>query len=484
MENVRELALDILLELERGEEYSNRLIKAVLDKYDYLDAREKSFVKRVAEGTLERRLELDYYLNARSGLPVRKMRPLIRCLMRMSVYQLLYMDSVPDSAVCNEACKLAGKRGFQSLRGFVNGVLRAIARERGSLPLPDEGSMPLQYLSVKYSMPEWLVELWAEEYGMTVTRKLLAALLEKAPVSLRFSTGLTAQEREAVCRDIRGRGACLTQSPYLPYVYRMEQGENVSALPGFAEGKYTVQDVSSALAVEIAQIGERDFVIDVCAAPGGKSILAAERARDGRVLARDISEEKTALIAENVRRMGIPNLEIQIFDGRDTDETLAESADVVLLDVPCSGLGVIGKKRDIKYRASAEGMRSLVELQREIVRASARYVRPGGTLVYSTCTIHSEENEAMVCYIARELGFQPVSIESILPKALREHAGSLESDLCRGERKTALTAQERAACVQFMPGYMQSDGFFAARFRREKEQGSRAETDNGCCDGR
>ena len=169
-ENIRELALEVLLALEKkdvrtGNEFSSRLITGTLDKYDYLDARDKAFFKRVTEGTIERQLELDYYLNAFSSLPADKMKPFIRCLLRLSVYQLLYMDNVPDSAVCNEACKLAAKRGFRALKGFVNGVLRNISRSKDSLPLPDVDREPVKYFSVKYSMPEWLVELWLEEYG-------------------------------------------------------------------------------------------------------------------------------------------------------------------------------------------------------------------------------------------------------------------------------------------------------------------------------
>ena len=152
--NTRELVLDTLLALERGEDFSHRLVKGVLDKYDYLDPRDKAFIKRLTEGTLERQIELDYHLDRFSRTPVKKMRPLIRCLMRMSVYQLLYMDAVPPSAVCNEACRLAQKRGFTSLKGFVNGTLRAVSRGRDSLVFPDEALCPVEHLSVKYSMPD------------------------------------------------------------------------------------------------------------------------------------------------------------------------------------------------------------------------------------------------------------------------------------------------------------------------------------------
>ena len=469
--NTRELILDTLLALEQGEEYSHRLIKAVLDKYDYLEAREKAFLKRVTEGTLERKLELDYYLDYYASLPVKKMRPLIRCLMRMSVYQLLYMDSVPDSAVCDEACKLAVKKGFRNLKGFVNGVLRRIAREKGVLPLPDQEKEPQKHLSVKYSMPEWLVEMWTGEYGEEVTLKLLEGLLEIHPVSLRFSSLIPEAELEKFCARMENRGISLKASPYLPYVYHAEHAEGLGNATEFLEGKCMVQDVSSALAVEAAGIGPRDFVVDVCAAPGGKSILAAEKALEGQVLARDISEEKLALVEENIARMGNKNLRMEVFDGTCTDEELAEKADVVLLDVPCSGLGVIGKKRDIKYRVNPEQLHKLTELQRRIVRASAGYVKPGGTLLYSTCTIHRKENEEMVKFLVRELGFEPVSLEGVLPQTVLVQKGRLKEALNRAGKEPAagLTEEESACCIQFLPGFMESDGFFVARFRRRIE---------------
>lgn len=469
--NTRELVLDTLLTLERGSDYSHRLIKSVLDKYDYLEAREKAFIKRLAEGTLERQLELDYYLDSYSSLPVRKMKPLIRCLMRMSVYQLLYMDSVPDSAACNEACKLAAKRGLGNLKSFVNGVLRKISRQKDFLPMPDEGKELVRYLSVKYSMPEWLVEMWLDEYGREITETLLKGLLEVHPVSLRFSTLISDEERERFCRDMGEMGMEMAQSPYLPCLYLTgSYMENLTSLPAFSMGKCTVQDVSSALAVEAAKVKEGDFVVDVCAAPGGKSILAAEKAGCGSVLARDISEEKVSITEENISRMGAENVEVQIFDGTCTDEALLGKADVVLLDVPCSGLGVIGKKRDIKYRVTKEKLCELEKLQKQIVAASAGYVKKGGTLLYSTCTIRREENEDMVRYIARELGFTPMQLEGILPGEVLAVKKQLEEKMREAgkEPKAGLTEEEAGACIQLLPGYMKADGFFIARFRREQ----------------
>ncbi len=462
-ENIREIVLDTLLVLERGEEFSHKLLRAVLDKYNYLDSRDKAFIKRVTEGTIERQLELDYYLNQFSSVPVRKMKPLIRCLLRMSIYQILYMDAVPDSAVCNEACKLAGKRKFQNLKGFVNGVLRNLSKNKGALPMPDERRNPTAYLSVKYSMPEWLVEMWLAEYGKEGTEKLLGGLLQIHPVSLRFRTTLSAGEREALVDKIRETGVTVTPSAYLPYVYNCSNIEGMNSLPGFEEGAFTVQDISSALAVEAAGIKAGDFVMDICAAPGGKTILAAEKA--DRVLSRDISESKVALIEENLERMQVSNVTTQVFDATVTDETYINQADVLIMDVPCSGLGVIGKKRDIKYHVTREGMESIIALQKEILKNSWQYVKPGGTLLYSTCTIHRGENEEMVHWIAENLPFEPISLEEEVADALL-----VAKRAVRADRRclSGLSQAEEAACIQLVPGYMEADGFFYAKFRRKE----------------
>lgn len=429
-ENTREIVLDTLLVLERGEEFSHRLIKSVLDKYNYLEERDKAFMKRLAEGTIERQIELDYYLNACSSVPVRKMKPLIRCLMRMSVYQLLYMDNVPDSAVCNEACKLAQKRKFGNLKGFVNGVLRSMARQKDNLPLPDAKAKPMEYLSVKYSMPMWLVEMWVKAYGQETTQKMLEGLLAIHPVSLRFRTDLTETERMELIGQIETTGAKLTESSLLPYLYALENTESITKLPGYEEGKFVVQDASSAMAVEAAGIKAGDYVVDICAAPGGKSMLAAEKA--GKVLSRDVSDAKVSLIEENIARMGLDNITVEVHDATVKDERLAEQADVVLADVPCSGLGVMGKKRDIKYHITPEKITSIGELQQEIIKSSWNYVKPGGVLLYSTCTINPGENEQMAAWIVENFPFE------------------LEEE------------------KQFIPGKDETDGFYYARLRRKQ----------------
>jgi len=476
--NSREIILDMLLVMEREKKYSNQLVREVLDKYDYLDVREKAFIKRITEGTTERRIELDYYLEHFSSVPVRKMKPLIRCLLRMSVYQLLYMDSIPDSAVCNEACKLAVKRKFQNLRGFVNGILRNIARNRKGLPMPDREKEPLAFLSVRYSMPEWLVEMWLDEYGPELAETLLEGLMRVHPVSMRFSGRADKEKRGRLLKAFEESGVEWRKSGYLSDLFLLEGCAGVGSLPGFGEGFLYVQDAGSALAVEAAGIREGDFILDACAAPGGKSIAAAEKTAGGAsgdmregpgwVLARDVTEEKAALMKENIRRLGLCNLTVEVHDATIFDETYREKADVLLLDVPCSGLGVMGKKRDIKYHATKEGLESLASLQREILRGCWEYVKPGGILIYSTCTINPGENEEMVRFITGELPFEPDSLEGLLPGQVLAERKRLEE--LRNEKGKPLSVplgeKEREACIQLLPGFMETDGFFIARFRR------------------
>ncbi len=414
-DNIREIVLDTLLEMERSRVYSNQAVKAALDKYDYLDSQDKRFIKRLAEGCVERRIELDYLLDQFSSVPVSGMKPLIRCLLRMGVYQILYMDGVPHSAACNEAVKLAGKRKFTNLKGFVNGVLRKIASRKDSLPLPDPEAEPLLYLSVRYSMPQWIVEMWLAEYGLEQTRELLEQLLTVHPVTIRFTRGVTEEQRRDYLLKWQKRGVQVTRSEYLDYAYYLEGVLGVTALEGYEEGAFMVQDVSSMRCVEAAGLKEGDRVMDVCAAPGGKALLAAEKV--SHVWARDVSEHKLDRIRENACRLGMEEkLELELWDACREDPDKAGSADAVFMDVPCSGLGVLGKKRDIKYHVTPDSLEELIKLQRRIIQGSWRYVKPGGVLMYSTCTINRRENQENCDWICENFPFVLEESQQLLPR--------------------------------------------------------------------
>ena len=431
-ENTREIVLDTLLEMERNKVFSHQLVKAVLDKYDYLDSQEKRFIKRLTEGCIERRIELDHCIEQYSSVKIHKMKPLIRCLMRMGTYQILYMDSVPDSAACNEAVKLAAKRKFTNLKGFVNGVLRKIAANKGQIPMPDAVKEPVEFLSVKYSMPSWIVEKFLNEYGMDTTVQVFDGLMEIHPVSIRFADTVSEEKKKEYIAAWEMRGLIVKKSPYLDYAYTLENTDGIAGLEGFEDGDFTVQDISSMLMVEAALIKSDDICMDICAAPGGKSMLAASKAKS--VLSRDVSSYKTELIQTNCERMGLGHkITTQVWDATVHDPEKVEYADVVIMDVPCSGLGVMGKKRDIKYNVTPESIESLLELQKAIIDASWQYVKKNGTLMYSTCTIDKKENQDMVAYICEKYPFV------------------LEED------------------KQILPGLMQADGFYYARLRRKSE---------------
>ena len=478
--NARELALDVLLELEKGGAYANALIRGTLEKYDYEDPREKALFKRLVECTLEHGLSIDWALNAVSAAPVAKMKPLIRSLLRLSAGQILYLDGIPDCAVCNEAVKLAKRRGFSGLAGFVNGVLRSLSRQKDGIAWPDPIQDPVKALSVRYSLPEWMISLWREQYGEAETEERLPGFVEQRPVIIRFRRDRTADggphagnwvrhETEApedpgavpqaearTVAAIRRMGVSAAPHPLFAGAWVLQNVPGVGSLPGFREGQFYVQDVSSMLAVAAAGIRPGMRVLDLCGAPGGKAVLASEYAgKDGLVLTGDVSEAKADLIRDNAARMGCENIEVQVRDARAFHPELEGWADAVLADVPCSGLGVMGRKKDIRYRVGRADLQALTDLQKEILSASWRCVRPGGVLLYSTCTVDRLENEDMVAYI-RGLGkaspedetvFETESLDAFLPEALRSE-------------------QTRTGMLQLWPGQHGTDGFFLARLRR------------------
>ncbi len=414
--NTREIVLDCLLEILEKKQYSHYVIKQVLDKHGYLDKKERSFIKRVTEGCIERCIELDYILDSFSKVPAKKMKPLIRNLMRMSVYQIFYMDGTPDSAVCNEAVKLAGKRGFSSLKGFVNGVLRNVARNKETITYPSKEKDLMAYLSVTYSMPEWIAKLWMERFGIEKAEQILQGLLTERPVTVRIEESLDVGKKEKLLREMEEVGISYTQVKDLPYAYELKNVDRVETIPGFADGLIMVQDAGSMAIIEAADIQKDQNVIDVCGAPGGKAIHAAGKLKNtGFVTVRDISERKVGMMEENIARSGYTNMKAEVFDATVLDEANIEKADVVVADLPCSGLGVIGRKADIKYRVQPEDVGSIAKLQREILSVVWKYVKPGGKLLYSTCTLTEEENEENAAWFLKNHPFEKIQERMLIP---------------------------------------------------------------------
>ena len=448
--NLRQLVMEMLLAVtvqhdDRPMEYSHVIIRDVLNKYNYLSGQEKAFMKRLFEGTLERMIELDYCIDQYSKVKVQKMKPVIRTIMRMSVYQILYMDSVPDSAACNEAAKLAGKKGFSTLKGFVNGVLRTIVREKEQIPYPDRKKDFALYLSVTYSMPMWIVTMWLEQLGEEKTEKLLQGLLAEHPVTIRVRD----ESVEKIEKALQSQGGTMEKQSYLPYAYRIAKTDDISRLPGYEEGAFVIQDVSSMLAVEALGIKPDMKILDICAAPGGKSMLAADKlAGTGKVEARDISEYKVMLMQENFDRCRLQNVEAVCQDATQKDERWMGQADIVIADVPCSGLGVIGKKRDIKYKMTPEAIQEIIALQEQILEQAVSYVKPQGLLLFSTCTINREENEAHLELLKNKYNMTPVSLDDTLPEILHSET-------------------TKQGYLQLLPGVHDTDGFFISVLKKQ-----------------
>jgi 16S rRNA (cytosine967-C5)-methyltransferase len=446
--NIRELALGILMEITEEEAYSHVVIRQVLEKYQYLEKRDRAFISRTVEGTLEHMIQMDYIIEQFSNVPVYNMKPLIRNLLRMSVYQMKYMDSVPDAAVCNEAVKLAQRKGFYNLKGFVNGVLRNISRRMNQVRYPDPKTEPLHYLSVKYSFPIWMLDKWVAQFGYETTEKICRDSHMEKPTVVRCN--LAQASKEEIIAELEQEDITVAQHPYLDYALEISDYNYIRAISAFKKGWIQVQDVSSMLVAEIAAPNWGDTCYDVCAAPGGKSLHIADKlSGSGYVEARDVSEYKVQLMQENISRTGAINIRAVLKDATVRDEDSVGKADIVLADVPCSGLGVIGKKQDIKYKMSEKKQQDIVLLQRKILSVVQEYVKPGGVLIFSTCTIGADENQYNIKWFLDRYPFRLESIDPYICDALKS-------------RTTG------GGYLQMLPGTHRSDGFFIARLRREE----------------
>ena len=446
----RELVLGVLLEVTRDGEYSHISLRNVLTKYQYLDKRDRAFITRVVEGTLEHMIEIDYIINQFSKVKVNKMKPVIRCILRSAVYQLKYMDSVPNSAACNEAVKLATKKGFASLKRFVNGVLRSIERNLAQITYPKEENL-LEYLSVKYSMPEWILNKWLTQFDRATVETMLADFQAEKPTTIRVNRNVMS--KEVLIKSLEKQGVHVENHPYHDDALWISSYDYLADLDSFQEGAFHVQDISSMLVAHLANPQEGNVVIDVCAAPGGKSLHMAELLRGtGHVEARDLTDYKVNLIWDNIERSGMQNIEAVRQDATVFDEVSVEKADIVVADLPCSGLGVLGKKTDLKYKMTEQTQNDLVELQRNILSKVKSYVKTGGILIYSTCTINEDENMGNVdWFLSENQEFELVSVKE---------------DLCEELRESVV----REGCLQFLPGVHKSDGFFIAKFKKVKHE--------------
>lgn len=443
----REAAVKMLLAVCKEKQFSQAAKGSFLVKIE--DKRERALATRLFEGTLERMIELDYIIDRFSKIPVRRMKPVIAAILRMTVYQLRFMDKIPASAACNEAVMLTKKFGFSGLSGFVNGVARAVARAE-TIPYPERENDAKQYLSVRYSMPTTLVEQTLSQYGMEITERIFAAFPEmEKTVTIRCLHKTTNVEQLKTL--LAETGVLASEGVYTKDTLRLSVPDTPERLPMFAEGGFYIQDESSMQAVLAAGLTGTERVLDLCAAPGGKTVMAADLLDkgSGTVEARDCSEAKLQLLEENIKRCRLSNVSLRLQDATVFRREDEEAYDVVLCDVPCSGLGILGKKPDIKWFLTTEQEKELCVLQKKILANAVRYVKKGGILIFSTCTINKEENLGGYAYL-KECGLLPESLEPFLSDRLWNDT-------------------TKDGYLQMLPGIHSTDGFFVARFRKLAE---------------
>ncbi len=433
--NVRRLALSLFAEWERGDKYVNLLLESPRTRD--LEDRDRRFLTALVYGTVERLCTLDAIISRLTHKSVDKLAPNTRRLLRLGLYQLLFMDGVSAHAAVNETVSLASNRGE---RGFVNAVLRAATRDEGILTPPAREKGLSAHLSFAYGFPPALVSHFLLEYGEEDTEALLAAFNETAPLTLRVNTEKT--DRDTLLASLCERGVAATPTTYSPVGIRLAESADPTTLYGFDGGLFFVQDEASQIATLAAGISRGARVIDTCAAPGGKSFGAAmEAGKEGSVLSLDLHESKLSLIRSSAERLGLANITVRVHDGRTPDAVLKGSADVVLCDAPCSGLGVLGKKADLRHRAATRT--DLPPLQSEILLAAAAYVKPGGALLYTTCTLSQRENEAVARAFAQA------------------HSAFAFEDFSVG------TLSSQDGVLTLLPHRHGTDGFFIAKFRKQ-----------------
>lgn len=408
--NPRKGAYRVLEKVLYQETYSNIGLNEEIQRGNYKD-QDVNLLTELVYGTLEKLMALNYGIDYFSKVKTKRMDNATRLILQMGAYQILFLDRVPDFAIVNEAGKLAGVYAKRS-KGFINGVLRTMIRKKEEIPWPKRQRDFTRYLAVNYSYPKWLIDELLKYYPEGFMEELCKAGAETPPLDLRINPLKTS--REEVVRDLEGEGFSVEESSLIPEGIRVKGLKNLSRFKALKEGRVHIQDLSSMLVARVVGPKPGEYIMDLCSAPGGKTTHMAQLMKNkGRIIARDIFPHKLGLIREHSRRLGIDIIETQEFSGVKLDRDSLEKADRVLVDAPCSGLGVIRRKPEIKYRLSPEGLKELQKLQLSILKNAAAYVKPGGVLVYSTCTIHPLENQGVTeAFLREHRDFQPVDLRS------------------------------------------------------------------------
>ncbi len=430
--NIRKLALDMLLDYELSGKYVNLSLSS--HTADSLGGTERAQLTVLLYTTVEHKLTYDYLIASLSGRSIEDIDDYTRALLRLGLCQILDMNSIPDFAATNETVKLARNPGERS---FVNGILRSAVRNKENLPIPKKEKNYRRYLSIKYSFPLWIVKHFSTLFGEEATEKILEFY------NTEKYTDISVNKTKCSISELKGK---LGAHPVIDngLSLRIEGSKNPEKLGGFSDGDFFIQDSASATAISALSPKKGDIVVDVCSAPGGKSFAAASLMENrGQIFAFDIHESKLSLIEDGAKRLGFDIIKVSERDATTPDESLFGTADKVICDVPCSGLGVLGKKPDLRYKDEST-VQNLPELQLEILKKSSNYLKPDGELLYSTCTLNPCENEDVIkAFLSENTDFEAVNFT----------VGNLKSE---------------NGMFTLLPHIRKTDGFFMAKIKRKK----------------
>lgn len=442
---MRKEACELLYEIEKKNKFSNDVIHQYILNHPEMSDVDRRFLTRLVRGVLENKLKLDYCIRKFSKQRFSRIDIRIINALRIGLYQLMYLDRVPESAAVNESVKIA-KEVNKGQGDFVNGILRNFIRNGKILDLPDRRH-EVTYLSVAYSHPEWLVSFWIGNYGLEFTESLLMANNETPPLTIRLNTNKVSIETyESLLKE---HGLEYSKTVYCEDVILIHGLSDYAVfnLPGFSEGYFMVQDLASAMVGHLAQVKPNMRILDVCAAPGGKTTHLAQRLKGtGEVISRDVSLNKIERIRENITRLNMKNVKCEVQNAAEETPEIFGEMDLVVVDAPCSGLGIIRRKPDIKYNKSLEDLKDLSLLQTEILKVSSKYVKIGGELIYSTCTLNKSENEEQVkLFLSQNKNFVMKSFE----------VGDVKAE---------------SGMFTFYPHIHGTDGFFIAKLEKISEE--------------
>ena len=440
----REAALRALVRVEEDGAYLNLVLPSLLQN---ASPAERALAVQIATGTIQRLNTIDWVINLYSRRNLDTYTPWLRNLLRLSAYQIIFLDRVPHYALVNEAVHLARRFGHRGVAGLTNALLRRISAESRSLPWPDPAVKQAKYLSLKHSQPLWLVDRLAARLGFVEAESWCLASNQKPLISIR--PNLLRTDSAALIARLQSEGFEAFTSPVVPAMLRLARGASPAAAKSFKEGLFTIQGESSALVTHLLAPRSGDLVIDLCSAPGGKTThLAALIGDSGRVYACDLYQGRLQLVEKAARRLGLQNIITVAIDGRNPGAHNLPLADAILVDAPCSGLGVIRRLPEIKWRRNEEDLLRMQALQIELLTSAARLLKPGGKLLYSVCTTEPEETEAVVAaFNLAHQQFIPEELLSRLPL-------SLQSD------------QDSSETIKLWPHRHDLDGFFIALWRK------------------